>query len=138
MFEHFKWAENLFNPLCFISFAKCSYDHLRSLPLADSNTGNHSLEVDILTGSDYYWHIVNNQIISGKSGPVALSTKLGYILSGPVYGNKIDESATNLMQTHILRFNSEVISETLQTKETLKSFWEAENMGLSPSEKIIL
>ena len=33
---------------------------------------------------DYYWSIVNNQVIKAKEGPIALETKVGWILSGPV------------------------------------------------------
>ena len=41
---------------------------------------DHSNQIDIVIGSDYYWHVV---IIRGESGPVALSSHFGWLLSGP-------------------------------------------------------
>ena len=65
------------------------YPHLKGLNLADSNfiegdeTDNDS--IDILIGCDYYFDVVNNDIVrgEGRSGPVAISSKFGWILSGP-------------------------------------------------------
>ena len=41
------------------------------------------MPIDILIGSDYYWQLVTGSICRGTSGPVAVHTKLGWVLSGP-------------------------------------------------------
>ena len=62
--------------------AQAEYEHLQNIPLADENTDNLLLKIDILIGSSYYWKFVTNEIRRGEIGSVALASKLGYILSG--------------------------------------------------------
>ena len=57
-------------------FAKNNFSHIRNLTLADKNRLKSS-DIDILIGSDYYWHFMKNRIIRGNvDEPVALETKL--------------------------------------------------------------
>ena len=38
-----------------------------------------------MIGADYYWSIVQNHVVRAEShGPVAVCTRLGYVLSGPI------------------------------------------------------
>ena len=69
-----------------IDFAQQHYPHLQNLPLADSASGDKGLKVDVMIGADYYWSFVQNHVVRGESSysPVAIRTRLGYILSGPV------------------------------------------------------
>lgn len=67
-----------------IDFAVKQYPHLSNLPLADSNPRGLPLDIDVLIGSDYYWAIFDGRVIKGTKGPTAMSSKLGYILNGPV------------------------------------------------------
>ena len=67
-----------------INVAKESFVHLKGLPLADSNPANEPLEIDILIGADHYWDFIQNRVVRGKTGPVALASQLGYILSGEI------------------------------------------------------
>lgn len=59
------------------------YDHLVGLELADSADIDDSLEVDMLIGSDLYWSLVTGRVQWGRSGPTAIQTKVGWVLSGP-------------------------------------------------------
>ena len=53
--------------------------------LADSTNGQGELNIDLLVGADYNWQFMNGRVIrGGASDPVAVSTKLGFVLSGPV------------------------------------------------------
>lgn len=50
------------------------------------------------------WNLVVDDIIRGN-GPTAIKSKLGYILSGPVYGTKpdsVDSSMMNVKVSHKL------------------------------------
>jgi hypothetical protein len=58
-----------------------NYAYLRDLSLADHVKAD-IFDIDILVGADYYWSIVNNEIVRGP-GPTAVHTKLGYLISGP-------------------------------------------------------
>ena len=58
------------------------YIHLQGLDLAD-NSCNHQGGIDVLVGSDYYWQILTGDV-SGESGPVAINSTFGWLLSGPI------------------------------------------------------
>ncbi|CAB3979174.1 PREDICTED: uncharacterized protein LOC107346460, partial [Paramuricea clavata] len=90
-----------------IEIACHNYSHLQGLKLADigpeSNIGS---EVDILIGSDYYWHFLNGDIRRGELGPVAVNSMFGWVLSGPV-DDEVESTQVNLTSTHVLRVSNE-------------------------------
>ena len=67
-----------------IDFCPRMYSHLASLNLADTHHGDTSIEIDMLVGSDFYWQLTIGEMIQGDHGPVAINTKLGWVLSGLV------------------------------------------------------
>ena len=77
-------------------------DGMQCLRLADNSHGDEELNIDILIGADFYWHFVSGSVVRGPgSGPIALLTRLGYVLSGPV-GIPVPEqgdSTVNLTET---------------------------------------
>ena len=64
-----------------ISLCATTCEHLSQLELADSCHDNLTLDMDVLIGSDYYWDLVTGDIRCGESGPVAINTRLGWVLS---------------------------------------------------------
>ena len=62
------------------------YPHLEGLELADPLDEDNESRIDILIGSDFYWNIVTGDIIRGGSGPIAVRSKLGWLLTGPSEG----------------------------------------------------
>jgi len=56
--------------------------HLKGLPLAHPITAAEKFEIPLLAGADHYWDLVGDHIIRG-AGLTAMSSKLGYLLSGP-------------------------------------------------------
>ena len=116
---------------------------LASLPLADwpENKAQDS-EVDILIGSDFYWHFMTGRCIRGEYGPAALETKLGWVLSGPVpWDQEAQCTQTNLTLTHLLMVNEGQSKEDEPTKESLENqlskFWDLENLGILKSEDTV-
>ena len=97
---------------------RSSYEHLRELPLAD-RAGGGVLPVSILIGADYYWE------------PVALATKLGFVLSGPtvVMCDDVHANTVNLTATHVLKVESSLTNHDDLTSE-LKKFWDYESFGI--------
>ena len=63
------------------NFCAENYKHLSNLHFADNNAESKALKTDVLIGRDYYWDFVCDEVGKGKSGPVALLTKLGYVFS---------------------------------------------------------
>ena len=81
--------------------------------------------VDILIGADYYWHFVSGNIKRGNSGPVAVETILGRVLSG-TYEFKNNISATvNLSSTHVLKIS--VQESDINYDSCLRKFWQIES-----------
>ena len=54
---------------------------LADLSLAQTNNQDDGV-LDILTGSAYYYDIVMGKIVREDSGPVAVNSKFGWVLSG--------------------------------------------------------
>jgi len=104
------------------------YEYLRDLQLADYTFGdelNADKPVDLLVGSDTFWLFVEDGIIRGNgNGPVAMKTKLGWVVSGPVEGIYSNE------KSHFLRVDVEVLNREVDPLvNELHKFWETENVG---------
>ena len=95
-----------------------SYEHLSGLELADSADPNDVLDVDVLIGSDWYWSLVTGKIVRGKTGPIAIHSKVGWILSGPS-NDQVTVSLT-LTSTHTLKIDTFVAEPSLDNQ--LKQF----------------
>ena len=61
------------------------YQCLADLDLAD-DFSEESDDIDLLVGSDFYWTIATGEVLCTNGGPTAMSSKLGWLLSGPLEG----------------------------------------------------
>ena len=59
------------------------YPTLSELDLADYSKESSHNTIDVLVGSDFYWTLVTGEIVKTNKGPVAICSKLGWLLSGP-------------------------------------------------------
>ncbi|XP_057317064.1 uncharacterized protein LOC130660127 [Hydractinia symbiolongicarpus] len=88
------YVKNICHPLTGQNFNDClKYKHLKDLRLADSNCNNRDLKVDVLLGADNYWKFFDGGIVRGEDGPVALNSKVGYIVSGRIGSSEGSRSA---------------------------------------------
>ena len=100
------------------------FPHLDGLEFADQFDDNDS--IDVLIGSDYYRDIVSDETVKGENGPTAVSSKFGWLLSGPLD----DQTANNTVISNLIitgendqiMFNSTRQDDHLC--ETLRQFWE--------------
>ena len=68
-----------------VSLAVKTFPHLHGLSWSDTHSDNVSLPIDILLGADLCYDLFHNRTLHGNSGePVAISTKLGWVLGGPM------------------------------------------------------
>jgi len=111
-----------------IAYTKEKYRHLSDLYLADFSRVGDELHVDPLIGSDHYLQLVTGEVIHGKSGPTAINTYLGWVLSGPVCS---EVNAHNSNSYHSLSIQ---FSEASSLDCVLKSFWELESLGIKSVE----
>ncbi|XP_064622006.1 uncharacterized protein LOC135484434 [Lineus longissimus] len=75
-----------------------------------------TFEISLLIGADHYWNIVGNHNVRGK-GPIAVSSKLGYLLSGP------NPTVTTSV------FSTNVMNASVATQ--LEKFWDIESTGIT-------
>ena len=73
-------------------------NHLKGLNLTHSVTSDIKFEISLLIGADYYWDIVEDDVIRGN-GPTAVGSKLGYLLSGPLTRT---HSGTTINSLHVV------------------------------------
>ena len=115
------------------SSLELSIDHLSHLKLADPPDGSsNGREIDILVGSDYYWSLVTGRIQRGQSGPVAIETKVGWVLSGPATLVGGQDHPTTLV-THTLHVNC-----LKRLESQLRSFWDIESLGIVKEGDVVL
>jgi hypothetical protein len=75
-------SEKITNPLRMVNVDPKSFDHLKDLTIADEFPRGE-VQVDVLIGVDFYDLLLCGGVVRGKpQEPVALETKLGYVLSG--------------------------------------------------------
>ncbi len=120
------------------------YPHLHGLDLADDTEGTSSCEIDVLVGSDFYWDLITGQVRRGPIGPVAIHTRLGWVLSGPTCEPMEKEENYQGLVTHTLRVGTwphhsvEAHPDPpLGLEERLSSFWELESLGISAPERSV-
>ena len=120
-----------------ISSSQASCAHLSGLELADSGDITGDLEIDLLIGSDYYWRLVTGRVLKGDSGPTAVETRLGWVLSGPTEVLQEDTTInfTSAHSSHVLRVDSVTELESLDAG--LRRFWELESLGVLKDEQSV-
>ena len=85
-----------------------------------------SLPISILVGADFYHDIVTDQVVRGNSGPVAISSRLGWLASGVLMTNDIVTSSSSLHQ--------QADCLHLSASFDLQKFWSLEHLGISRTE----
>ena len=69
----------------YVEEAKKVHPYLNKLWFSDVCPWQENLEVDFLIGADYLWEFMKGKVVRGeKDEPVAISTSLGWVLSGPL------------------------------------------------------
>ena len=116
-----------------IDAARENYPFLKELDLADKGAGE--CKIDVLIGSDYYWEIIDGETKRGnKGGPVAISSKLGWILSGPIENKHYTDCAVNL--THVMKISMPNTEGEL-LHEVVEKFWNLDSVGIKENEKSV-
>ena len=89
----------------------------------------------ISTGLFYWWYK------TGGSGPVAVESKLGWILLGPVPREDMSSVSTNVVSSHTLHVNTQLETNIVTSNrsddllvEQVKQFWELESIRVLPNE----
>ncbi len=114
------------------------YVHLQGLKLADAKLGKRNRRIDLLIGADFLYEIVSGEVIKGNFGPVAIKSKLCWILAGTSQSYSDTLTGSNVISNLVL--DSQFLKPTgiydgnEEINETLKMFWKHESSGLSDDE----
>ena len=106
-----------------------NYPCLNDLELADDLT-NQSTTIDVLIGSDYYWALVTGEVLKTNGGPTAVSSKLGWLLSGPIQASYGLVTVSNLAVSQGIHYPLST-SEDEALLGALKCFWQLESLGIA-------
>ena len=103
------------------------YPHLQELQLSEFSQDEPVDHIDILIGSDHYWDVVTGDISRENNGPVAIDSKFGWLLSGPLKRRE-NSVITNLAIQEAASTALCTASDELQAN--LHRFWEVESIGI--------
>ena len=110
-----------------VKFVKSNYSFLKNLKLADESL--HKENIDVLIGEDFYWDIVNSSVKRGNGvAPVALGSKLGWLLSGPVIKHN-PSSLTTHVENNVLHIKTRNFEE-----RKIDNFWKLDLLGIQEKE----
>ena len=110
-----------------VKFVKSNYPFLKNLKLADE--GLLKENIDLLIGEDFYWDIVDGSVKRGNGvAPVALGSKLGWLLSGPVTKHN-PSSLTTHVENNVLH-----IKTTKFEERKIDNFWKLDLLGIQEKE----
>ena len=127
-------VDHICEPIANAAIDLSNYPHLQTLNFAIDLECSSQVSPDILVGSDQYWNLLTGEIIKGETGPVALNTYLGWILSGPAMVKECAPYSATLV-THVLRTDG--VSESKCLDRILHSFWNIESLGILESEDVV-
>ena len=121
-------VENICSPLHgqAVDVAREHYEHLYGLTLADDPEPG-PVEIDMLIGIEFYWNCLSGAVIRGKSGPVAMESKFGYVLSGPSKSWSFIANVPSV-NTLLTTFLASTRDEGIERQ--LKNLWDLESIGI--------
>ena len=115
------------------------HESISGLDLADNC--NSSASIDVLLGADVYWKVVTGEVRPADNGPVAIATRLGWVLSGPTTVAQDSSNVTSVqcVQSCVNKLPAPLSdSDGNQLTQQSREFWERESLGVAAQEPSIL
>ena len=112
---------------------KADYPYLKEIWFSDVSKGEETLNIDALVGSDYLWNFQEGETIRGEEDhdPIAVKTKLGWVLSGPLKGKT--EVGTVKVNLNVSRCVPHSVGGSILDRE-VKRLWDLETLGIREEE----
>ena len=109
------------------SKVRVDYPHLEDLQLVDDLDDSNG-RINVLIGVDNYWNLVSGETVKGEDGPTAVSSKFGWLLSGPLRDSvTTDCVSSNLVISGNCNFAAH---ENEELVNILDKFWKTESIGI--------
>ena len=122
-----------------IEVNKLQYAHMKGLWFSDICRNADSLEVKVLIGSDYLWCFQGYRSIRGEQhDPVAVETKLGWVLPGPLRGERVrSEMNVNLVGSNVTKDENHGKKEQeREFEKSVKKIWDLETVGIEEENEV--
>ena len=117
-----------------VELHQCSNLHeldLADRPPLDEASESSDCTVDVLIGSDYYWDIVEGEIVRGAEGIVAVRSKFGWLLSGPVKSKDYEYVTHSKVVIHRPFDTQQETDGEGEIVNELRRFWDVESVGIT-------
>ncbi|CAB3977651.1 E3 ubiquitin- ligase DZIP3 [Paramuricea clavata] len=116
---------------------KKDYPHLQGLWFSDVCKTKNVLEIELLIGADYLWLFQEGRTVRGKSDePVAVQTKLGWVLSGPLKSSSEDDDGpTSCAQVSVNLIGHVTSSKNRSLEACVEKLWDYETLGIKHEEE---
>ena len=121
---------------CHAEIAKKKYPHLHNIWFSDVCRSVDALCVDVLIGSDWLWEFHQGETRRGGPGePVAVKTKLGWVLSGPL---KFEGKSFNSPEDSTVNFLPHVSQHPriLSVEENVNRLWDLDTLGIRQENEV--
>ena len=119
-----------------VELKKRDYSHLQGLWFSDVCKDSEVLEIEVLIGADYLWCFQEGNVVRGKADePVAVKTRLGWVLSGPM---KVSDNFNELNSMHVVDVNFIAQDNSSCTKldESIHRLWDFETLGIGQEDEV--
>ena len=117
-----------------VAYAEEKFDHLQGLDLAKSSCGTGCLGLDLLVGSGYYWRLLTGAVKWRSAGPIAMETRVGWMLSGPMEDPSLFVNFISLESNHTLYVNN---NDNSLIELGFNKFWNLESLGITSEESSV-
>ncbi|CAB4017874.1 E3 ubiquitin- ligase DZIP3, partial [Paramuricea clavata] len=116
---------------------KKDYPHLQELWFSDVCKTKNVLEIELLIGADYLWLFQEGRTVRGKSDePVAVQTKLGWVLSGSLKSSSEDDDGpTSCAQVSVNLIGHVTSSKNRSLEACVEKLWDYETLGIKHEEE---
>ena len=115
-----------------------TFPYLKGVEINDMMSSGKPKHIDVLIGGDYYYSFITNitkQPSLGR-GPVAIWTKVGWVLGGPLVGSKNSSSShvnvTSVSEHTMLCYDDITKGDTLL--ESAENLWKLDCIGIYENE----
>ena len=120
-------------PNVHVETVKKKFSHLANLWFSDVCRFGDILEVDCLIGSDSWQFQEGETIRGGPDEPVAVKTTLGWVLSGPLKGEKFDSINCNV---NFCIDSRPAMNEKQDLDAKLQRLWDLDSLGIREQDKV--
>ena len=120
-----------------VEVIKQDFKHLKKIWFSDVCRSQEVLAVDILVGIDFLHSLQDGKTIRGEPGqPVAIKTKLGWVISGPLKGKKLNSVETSNVNLIIQPQKSITFNCAEPLDKDVHKMWDLETIGINKVDEI--